>query len=94
MGDVIDVRPDRFLRELREGTQISVAASVAGISHADLLELLHENSKFKIATRECILEYAEEQLRFEHAEKAKELEAVLHAAIKELRAPAQEASDG
>lgn len=63
MADVIDVRPDRFLRELSEGNGLSEAGKRAGIEHDELLKMLEDNPKFRHTVREVVLDRAEDVLR-------------------------------
>ncbi len=65
MGDVennvIDVRPDRFLREMRDHGDWNKACHAAGMTMIELNDLCHSNIKFDRAFVECHLEYLEEK---------------------------------
>lgn len=61
MDNVVDLRPDRFLREVREDCDISRASERAGIAVPELEKLL-KNRKFFISVAECIRERREERL--------------------------------
>lgn len=63
MGEVIDVRPDRFLRELREGKNIADAAEAAGMTLVELNDLVANIPSFALAARESIAEHAEENMQ-------------------------------
>ncbi len=63
MTDVVDIRPDRFLRELSEGIGISEAGKKAGIEHDELVKMLEDNPKFRHTVREVVLDRAEDVLR-------------------------------
>lgn len=68
MGEVIDARPERFLREVREcGTWVE-ACKAAGLTLDEVEQLCAENPKFDLAQVECQLEYIEEfaKKRVEH----------------------------
>ena len=61
MGDVVDVRPDRFLREMRDHGDWNKACQRAGMTLIELNDLCRSNIKFDRAFVECHLEYLEEQ---------------------------------
>ena len=63
MAEVIDMRPDRFLRELSEGVGIMEASKKAGIEHDELVDLLENNPKFRNTVREVVLDRAEDVMR-------------------------------
>ena len=63
IATVIDIRPDRFLHEMRDGKSVEAAAEAAGMSLQELDDLIRGNPKFGLATSECIYEHAEEQMR-------------------------------
>jgi len=65
MGDVIDVRPDRFLREMREHGDWNKACQTSGMSIAELNELCRSNIKFDRAFVECHFEFLEEKAQAE-----------------------------
>ena len=62
-ADIIDVRPDRFLREIREGKGLEAAAAIAGLDLQELEDIIRGNARFELATRECYLEYIEDLMR-------------------------------
>jgi len=75
MGTVIDVRPDRFLHELREYGDPVKACKVSGLSYDDLDLLAKQNVKFDRAQAEAYLEYLEDHLMAQarkHLAKARE----------------------
>jgi hypothetical protein len=65
MGDVVDVRPDRFLRELREHGNVHRAAENAGLTIAEVEAMCRASIKFDRAQIECHLEYLEEAFKAE-----------------------------
>lgn len=60
MGDVIDARPDRFLREMRDHGTWAKACELSGLSPFEAKRLCTENPKFDLAQVECLLEFSEE----------------------------------
>lgn len=62
MGDVIDARPDRFLREMREHGMWVKACKAAGFAPGEMEQLCTENAQFDLTQVECQLEYNEEFL--------------------------------
>lgn len=62
MGDIVDVRPDRFLREMREHGEVNKACTNSGLALADLEALCIANRKFDISQVECYLEHLEDTL--------------------------------
>ena len=81
MGDVIDVRPDRFLREMREHGDWNKACHNSGMSIKELNDLCRLNIKFDRSFVECHLEYLEELAQ---AEMRKRFEAARALAYKQL----------
>jgi hypothetical protein len=65
MGDVIDVRPDRFLREMREHGNVDKACKASGMPRAELDDLCRVNAKFDLAQVEAHLEHIEEVIMAE-----------------------------
>ena len=65
MGDVVDVRPDRFLREMREHGDWNKACQHSGMTIAEMNDLCHSNIKFDRALVECHLEFLEEKAQAE-----------------------------
>ena len=65
MGDVIDARPERFLREMREHGTWAEASKAAGLTLDEVEQLCAENPKFDLTQIECRLEYVEESLTTE-----------------------------
>ena len=65
MGDVVDVRPDRFLREMREHGDWNEACQRSGMTLAELNDLCRSNIKFDRSFVECHLEYLEEKAQAE-----------------------------
>ena len=62
MNQLIDLRPDRFLRELRETGDLDIAATNAGMAMDEVHSLMASNRKFDLSCVECFLEYNEEQV--------------------------------
>ena len=60
MGDVVDTRPDRFLREMREHGTWAVACKKSGLTRNEVEQLCVDNARFDLAQTECQLEYHEE----------------------------------
>ncbi len=59
-ADVIDMRYDRFLRELREHGSWKIASEKSGLPEAEVSAACVENPKFDLAQVECQLEHSEE----------------------------------
>lgn len=83
MGDVVDVRPDRFLREMRDHGDWNKACQKSGMSIKELNDLCLADIKFDHAFVECHLEYLEEKA---HADTRKRIEAGRALAYKQLEA--------
>jgi len=62
MGEVIDTRPDRFLREMREHGTWAKACEAAGFNPGEMEQLCTKNAQFDLTQVECLLEYNEEFL--------------------------------
>ena len=62
MGDVVDVRPDRLLREMREHGNQNRACQASGMTETEFDDLCRSNLKFDRAQVECQLEYFEDHL--------------------------------
>jgi len=65
MGEIVDVRPDRFLREMREHGSVDTACRNAGMPRADLEALCRANAQFDHAQVECYLEFMEDVMMAE-----------------------------
>lgn len=65
MGDVVDIRPDRFLREMREHGNADMACKAAGLPQAELEDLCRVNAQFDHAQVECYLEFMEDVMMAE-----------------------------
>ena len=63
MGEVVDVRPDRFLREMREHGDANRACEAAGLAKSELEDLCRSNIKFDRTQVEIHLEYLEDNFR-------------------------------
>ncbi len=63
MGDVVDVRPDRFLREMRDHGDTLKALAASGMSRAEFDSICASNLKFDRAQVECHLEFIEDQIQ-------------------------------
>ena len=65
MGDVVDVRPNRFLREMREHGSVDLACKTAGLPRADLEDLCRRSPKFDLTQLEAYLEFVEDAMMTE-----------------------------
>lgn len=72
-SNVVDLRPDRFLRAMRESGDFAGAAECAGFTVPDAEELCRDTPKFDLAVIECHLEFLEEQLEAQKQEKLRKL---------------------
>ncbi len=63
MGDVVDVRPDRFLREMRNHGDTLKALAASGMSRAEFDSVCSSNLKFDRAQVECHLEFIEDTVQ-------------------------------
>ena len=61
-GEVIDLRPDRFLREMRKHGSLAQACMNSGMSHAEFSDLCKSNIKFDRAQVECFLQHIEDEI--------------------------------
>lgn len=59
---VVDMRPDRFLRAMRDTGDWIASAEAAHLRLQDVEQLCKENPKFDLAVVECQLEYHEEKI--------------------------------
>lgn len=75
MSNIVDIRPDRILRELREHGSLPRACSAAHITAPVLKDLLIDYPKFAISLAECMKESAEEAVLLTQAKKYKTLKA-------------------
>jgi len=85
MGDVIDIRPDRFLARLREHGDFGKACEQSGLSIDDVTDLCKSNPKFDRSQTECILEFHEEKTRAAMQATMTALKADVEARIKRAR---------
>ena len=60
MGEVVDVRSNRFLQEMREHGDWKQACAGSNMSAEEIEQLCEANPKFDLAQVECQLEYLEE----------------------------------
>jgi len=67
MAELIDLRPDRFLREVREQGDAYKACITAGFTLEELKSLIQENEKFRISVVECLNEWGEDIIMQEYA---------------------------
>ena len=81
-GEVIDLRPDRFLREMRDHGSLVKACMNSGMSHAEFQDLCQSNLSFDRAQVDCYLEHTEDEIM---TEARKRLGKVRHACYFELR---------
>ncbi len=63
MADVVDIRPDRFLREVRDHGDGMKALAASGMSRAEFDSVCLSNLKFDRAQVECHLEFIEDQIQ-------------------------------
>lgn len=61
MGEVVDVRPDRFLRAMRDLGDFGKAAEQAGLTVEEAEDLCKTNHKFDLAVIDCHLEWLEDR---------------------------------
>ena len=61
-ADVIDMRPDRFLRVLRDTADWAQACEKAGYSASEVEELCAVNARFDLSQVECQLQFHEEKI--------------------------------
>lgn len=61
-ADVIDMRPDRFLRVLRDTANWAEACEKAGYSPDEVEALCAANAKFDLSQVECQLQFHEEKI--------------------------------
>ena len=74
--NVIDIRPDTFLRELSTGTGIMEAGTKAGIEHDELVKMFEDNPKFALTAREIIIDRVEDHLRADHEDSLAVLQSI------------------
>ena len=62
MGDLIDARPDRFLKEIRKHGTWERACALSGMTMAEADDLCNTNAEFDLAQVEAQLQFAEEAM--------------------------------
>ncbi len=85
---VVDIRPDRYLREVREHGDMGEAARKAGLTADELNELL-QLPKYYRAIIECVRERREEQLIIARDEAIAQIRTDYNTRITELNARAE-----
>ena len=91
MGELIDVRPDRFLRAMRETGDWTEACKQAGMTDAEVESLCAKNPKFDLAQVECQLEFIEDRLLRVMTEGVAKVKTIYDRRITETRDQAMEA---
>jgi hypothetical protein len=61
-ADIVDIRPDRFLRVMRDTGDWYESCKQSGMTSEEVSMLCQDNPKYDLATIECQLEYHEEQM--------------------------------
>lgn len=61
-ADVIDIRPDRFLRAMRDTGDWAASLKASGMSQTEAASLCREDRTFDQSVIECQLEYWDEHL--------------------------------
>ena len=84
MSNVIDIRPDRILREIRDHGSLPIACSKANVTASTLKELLEDYPKFAYSLAECMREFYEDRILRNQAEKYKTLDENYSAAKRAL----------
>ena len=82
--ELIDLRPDRFLKEIRDHGDTVQACTAAGFSPEELEELLQSVPKLRFTAHECLLQYAEEQVLEQQAKKRERIDSVYKFIVKNL----------
>ena len=59
--NVIDIRPERFLRAMRETGDWNAACKAAGIESSEAANLCNTNAQFDRSMVECLMEHLEEK---------------------------------
>jgi hypothetical protein len=93
MGDVVDVRPDQFLRAMRDTGDYGAAAARAGLEVAEVEQLSLENKKFDLAVIDCHMEWLEDKIMAQardHLANAREM----HMSAYRTRHPEPEEAQG
>lgn len=61
-ADIVDIRPDRFLRAMRETGNWTLSCAKSGLTSQEANDLCMTNAKYDLATIECQLQFIEEQM--------------------------------
>ena len=61
-ANIVDLRPDRFLRAMRETGNWIAACEQSGLDSNEIEKLCRKDEKFDLAQLECQLQYHEEQI--------------------------------
>ncbi len=80
--NVVDIRPERFLRAMRETGDWNASCKAAGLESADAANLCNTNAQFDRSMVECLMEYLEEKTIAEREAAIMAASANLDAAIK------------
>lgn len=62
MGELVDARPDRFLREMRASGDWDIACERSGLTTDEAEALCAANPQFDLAAVECQLKHIEESI--------------------------------
>ena len=76
MDNVVDVRPDRFLRAMRDTGSWPDAAKASGLSAQDVEQICRDNSKYDLAVIEAHMEWLEDRIMTQardHLKQAREI---------------------
>jgi len=80
-GEVIDLRPDRFLREMRDHGDLARACRNSGMSYTEFNDLCKSNIKFDRAQVECFLQYREDVIMTEAREQLGKVRIAVYAEL-------------
>ena len=81
MGDVVDVRPARYLREMRDHGSAVLASKNSGMPQADLEEHCRVDPTFDLCVIESYLEFIEEAMITETYKRLGRIRASAHNAL-------------
>jgi len=82
-GVLVDVRPNRFLREMREHGDWNKACQASGMTVKELNDLCRSNIRFDRVFVECHLEFLEEKAQAEMQKRLKAARTLAHKQLAE-----------